>query len=136
MAYTTTGTTTGMDVFETAITLMDELNDAGKYKHEDTEEYRQRTKAILNILIGELYVFLSLEDRDFANGEDTAYLCAFRVKEGFRGQGLGSHLMNAALSELKGILPAKIRRTEGTAAARASRRKRGHCGHLRRDQSV
>ena len=57
MAYTTTGTTTGMDVFETAITLMDELNDAGKYKHEDTEEYRQRTKAILNILIGELYVY-------------------------------------------------------------------------------
>ena len=52
-------------------------------------------------LIGELYVFLSLEDRDFANGEDTAYLCAFRVKEGFRGQGLGSRMMIAALSELK-----------------------------------
>ena len=52
-------------------------------------------------LIGELYVFLDLEDRDFANGQDTAYLCAFRVKEGFRGQGLGSRMMNAALNELK-----------------------------------
>ena len=57
MAYTTTGTTTGMDVFEAAITLMDELNDEGKYKHEDTEEYRKRTRSILNILIGELYIY-------------------------------------------------------------------------------
>ena len=52
-------------------------------------------------LIGELYVFLNLEDKDFADGEKTAYLCAFRVREGYRGQGLGSSLMNAALSELK-----------------------------------
>lgn len=57
MAYQTTGTTTGMDVFEIAINLMDELNDEGKYKHEDTEEYRMRTRAILNVLIGELYPF-------------------------------------------------------------------------------
>ena len=57
MAYQTTGTTTGMDVFEIAITLMDELNDEGKYKHEDTEEYRNRTRSILNILIGELYLY-------------------------------------------------------------------------------
>ncbi len=52
-------------------------------------------------LIGELYVFLNLEDKNFANGDNTAYLCAFRVKEEYRGQGLGSRLMNAALSELK-----------------------------------
>ena len=57
MAYQTTGTTTGMDVFESAITLMDELNDEGKYKNADTEEYRMRTRAILNVLIGELYPF-------------------------------------------------------------------------------
>ena len=53
------------------------------------------------ILIGELYVFQDLEDKDFADGENTAYLCAFRVREGYRGQGLGSRLMQAALSELK-----------------------------------
>ena len=52
-------------------------------------------------LIGELYVFMNLDDKDFADGKTAAYLCAFRVKEGYRGQGLGSALMNAALSELK-----------------------------------
>lgn len=57
MAYVTTGTTTGMDVFEIAITLMDELNDSGAYQHEDTVEYQNRTKAILNVLQGELYMY-------------------------------------------------------------------------------
>ncbi len=52
-------------------------------------------------LIGELYVFMNLDDKDFADGKTTAYLCAFRVKEGYRGQGLGSRLMNTALAELK-----------------------------------
>ena len=52
-------------------------------------------------LIGELYVFLELEDRDLADGESTAYLCAFRVNKEFRGQGLGSGLMAAALADLK-----------------------------------
>ena len=57
MAYRTTGTITGMDVFERAITMMDELNDEGKFKHDDTEEYRHRSLAILNILINELYPY-------------------------------------------------------------------------------
>ena len=54
-------------------------------------------------LIGELYVFMNLDDKDFADGKTTAYLCAFRVKERYRGQGLGSRLMHAALAELKEI---------------------------------
>ena len=54
-------------------------------------------------LIGELYVFMNLDDKDFADGETTAYLCAFRVKEGYRGQGHGSRIMNTALAELKEI---------------------------------
>lgn len=57
MAYETTGTITGMDVFQRAITMMDELNDEGKYRHDDTEEYRQRTLAILNVLQNELYPY-------------------------------------------------------------------------------
>ena len=57
MAYETTGTITGMDVFQRAITMMDELNDAGKYRHDDTVEYQNRTLAILNILQGELYFY-------------------------------------------------------------------------------
>lgn len=70
MAYQTTGTTTGMDVFEIAINLMDELNDEGKYKHADTEEYRMRTRAILNILIGELYIYSDTykKNQDWADG--------------------------------------------------------------------
>ncbi len=54
-------------------------------------------------LIGELYVFMNLDDKDFADGQTTAYLCAFRVKEEYRGQGLGSRIMNTALAELKEI---------------------------------
>ena len=52
-------------------------------------------------LIGELYVFFDLEDKDFADGENTAYLCALRVKKEYRGQGYGSLLMTTALSDLK-----------------------------------
>ncbi len=57
MAYTTTGTITGMDVFQRAITMMDELDDTGKYRHDDTVEYQNRTLSILNILQGELYFY-------------------------------------------------------------------------------
>lgn len=57
MAYITTGTTTGTDVFQRAITLMDELDDSGKYRHDDTVEYQNRTLAILNLLQGELYSY-------------------------------------------------------------------------------
>lgn len=53
-------------------------------------------------LIGELYAFLNIEeDKDFADGIATAYLCAFRVKKDYRGQGLGSRMMAAALADLK-----------------------------------
>ena len=52
-------------------------------------------------IVGELYSFLKLEDKDFADGVDTAYLCAFRVSEDHRGKGYGSMLMKTALSDLK-----------------------------------
>ena len=57
MAYETTGTITGMDVFQRAITMMDELDDSGAFVHEDTTEYQNRTLSILNILQGELYFY-------------------------------------------------------------------------------
>ena len=57
MPYETTGTTTAEKVFELAINLMDELNDSGEYDYADTDEYRNRTLGILNILKGELYPF-------------------------------------------------------------------------------
>ena len=53
-------------------------------------------------LIGELYAFRDIpEDRDFADGKTTAYLCAFRVRKDFRGQGLGSRLMETILADLR-----------------------------------
>ena len=52
-------------------------------------------------LIGELYAFFDLDDKTFADGKDTAYLCAFRVKEEYRGAGNGSRLMAAALTGLR-----------------------------------
>lgn len=53
-------------------------------------------------LIGELYAFEDIEeDRDFANGKDTAYLCAFRIRKDYRGQGLGTRLMETAISDLR-----------------------------------
>ena len=53
-------------------------------------------------LIGELYVFFAIEeDKDFADGITTAYLCAFRVRKEYRGQGLGSQMMETALADLK-----------------------------------
>ena len=55
-------------------------------------------------LLGELYAFLNIrEDPAFADGTTTAYLCAFRIKQENRGQGLGSKLMEAALSDLKSM---------------------------------
>lgn len=57
MAYVTTGSITGMDVFQRAITMMDELDDSGKYRHDDTVEYQNRTVSILNVLQGELYFY-------------------------------------------------------------------------------
>lgn len=50
--------TTAQEVFEYAMTLMDELNESnGKADTSDTKEYKNRTIAILNILRGELYPY-------------------------------------------------------------------------------
>jgi len=57
MAYQTTGKITGTDVFQRAITIMDELSDEGKFKYTDTEEYRHRSLAIINVLTNELYPY-------------------------------------------------------------------------------
>ncbi len=51
--------------------------------------------------IGELYVFYELEDRDFADGKEKAYLCAFRIRKEYRHQGYGTRLMERVLKDLK-----------------------------------
>ncbi|KFZ26823.1 MAG: Acetyltransferase (GNAT) family protein [Candidatus Izimaplasma bacterium HR2] len=59
------------------------------------------TIELSNKLIGELYIFWDSEDKDEANGINRAYLCAFRIKEEYQGQGYGKLLMNAVLKRIK-----------------------------------
>ena len=54
-------------------------------------------------LVGELYAFYDLEDKDFADGKKTAYLCAFRVRADFRGQGLGTKLICQVIEHIKDL---------------------------------
>ncbi|MBB6444125.1 GNAT family N-acetyltransferase [Bacillus benzoevorans] len=54
-------------------------------------------------LIGELYIFKELHDRDFADGATTAYLYGFRIEELMRGKGLGTMLMDRVLHRLKAL---------------------------------
>lgn len=49
---------TATDIFRKAMTLMDELEEqTGDFDTEDTEEYKNRTLDILNILLNRLYPF-------------------------------------------------------------------------------
>ena len=61
-------------------------------------------------IIGELYIFWKLDDKDFADGKNRAYLCAFRIKNEYRGKGYGSFLLNQTLERMKskGIQTATI----------------------------
>lgn len=50
--------TTAQDVFDTAMGLMDEVNEStGATDTADTKEYKNRTLLILNVLRGELYPY-------------------------------------------------------------------------------
>lgn len=90
-------------VFETAMTLMDELNEStGKADAGDTKEYKNRTLKILNILRGELFPFSdtfsvvtagkrpicpTIDDFDTAIGLDD-YIC-----QSVLPYGLAAHLL-------------------------------------------
>lgn len=45
------------DVFDAAMSIMDELSDSGKPQTTDTDEYKYRTVSIINTTIAELYPF-------------------------------------------------------------------------------
>ena len=49
--------TTAQWVFEAAMTIIDELNDNGAADHADTQEYKNKTLFIINILRNELYPY-------------------------------------------------------------------------------
>ena len=52
-------------------------------------------------VIGRIYFFTALTDDDFANGSTRAYITNFHVKSSFRGQGIGTQLINAIFTRLK-----------------------------------
>ena len=52
-------------------------------------------------IIGELYIFWELGDKDFADGKNRAYLCAFRIKQEYRRKGYGSFLLKGVLEYIK-----------------------------------
>lgn len=52
-------------------------------------------------IIGELYIFWELGDKDFADGNNRAYLCAFRIKNEYRGKGYGGSLLKKVLEYIK-----------------------------------
>jgi len=52
-------------------------------------------------VVGELYAFRSLNDKDYANNKDKVYLCAFRIAQGFRGKGYGTKLFSHVINCLK-----------------------------------
>jgi len=51
-------------------------------------------------LIGQLFVQLHSPRRELADGNQKAYFYAFRIKEPFRGYGIGSQLMETAEEDL------------------------------------
>lgn len=54
--------TTVSDVFDVTMQLIDEVSDTGATQTTDTEEYRNRTIGIMNILISECYPFSDEKD--------------------------------------------------------------------------
>jgi ribosomal protein S18 acetylase RimI-like enzyme len=52
-------------------------------------------------LIGELYIFKDLDDKDFADGYTTAYLYDFRIAGNMQGKGFGTMLMNRVFERLR-----------------------------------
>lgn len=54
-------------------------------------------------IIGELYLFKNLSDQDFADGDTTAYVCAFRIVEEKRGRGFGTELLKIVFDRAQAL---------------------------------
>lgn len=62
------------NVFDTAIALMDEVDESGQTDTSDTLEYKNRTVHILNILVQELYPYSATYKKPAAGKRNTAKL--------------------------------------------------------------
>ncbi len=54
-----------------------------------------------NHLIGQLFVQLNSQRHELADGNSRAYIYGFRIRPQFRNQGIGSHMMEQAESDLR-----------------------------------
>ena len=61
------------EIFETAIALMDELDEEGNADTQDTAEYKNRTVMILNILSQELYPYSDTYDTPTDSSRSTTH---------------------------------------------------------------
>jgi len=52
-------------------------------------------------IVGEFHIYWDKTDKDEANGINRAYLSAFRVHPDYRGQGLGTKLMQRVIERIK-----------------------------------
>ncbi len=52
-------------------------------------------------ILGEFHIYWDKMDKDEANGLNRAYLSAFRVHPDYRGQGLGTRLMESVIERIK-----------------------------------
>ncbi len=86
--------TTAQEVFEYAMTLMDELNESnGKADTSDTKEYKNRTLAILNILRGELYPYSDT----YKTGEPGTRPIAEKISDFTSAIGLDDYICQSVL---------------------------------------
>ena len=84
----------------------------GEYSHfrrmfQDTFQQAERGEAILWVaeligigLIGQIFVQLESHRNELADGHSRAYLHAFRVRTPYRGQGVGTRLLEVAETDL------------------------------------
>ena len=56
--------TTAQNIFDMTMGLIDEISDTGATVHTDTQEYRQRTLFILNVLRGECWAYSATRRSD------------------------------------------------------------------------
>ena len=89
------------DVFDAAMSIMDELNDSGEAQTTDTQEYKNRTLPIMNVLISECYPYSDSKDttnpdsawRAVTEFDDSLYKIDDTIALGIMPYGLAANLL-------------------------------------------
>ena len=118
------------DVFNAAMAIMDELNDSGEAQTADTQEYKNRTLPIMNVLISECYPYSDSKDttnpdsawRAVTEFDDSLYKIDDTIALGIMPYGLAANLLvdenpSAASfyqARYEDLLKAKARRVRAT----------------------